>query len=89
MSQTVRCIILIIRVTASLTLVMVWIIPSPPQNIGEGFYPKSFCVFARNFQRENPAGSPVFFSSPVRRSMTCFATKAVGESALCPAWITP
>jgi len=29
-----RCIVLIIRVTATLTVVMVWIIPKPRQNIG-------------------------------------------------------
>ena len=32
-----RIVVLIIRVTASLTLVMIWIIASPSQNIGRGF----------------------------------------------------
>jgi hypothetical protein len=34
MSHTARCIILVIRLTASLTLVIIWIICSPSQSIG-------------------------------------------------------
>ena len=36
-SHTPRCYILVIRVTASLTLVLIWIICSPSRNIGRGF----------------------------------------------------
>ena len=36
MQTTPRCYILVIRVTASLTLVLIWIIPSPYQTIGRG-----------------------------------------------------
>jgi len=32
-----RCLILVIRVTISLTLVLIWIIPRPRQNIGGAF----------------------------------------------------
>ena len=36
MPEQPRCTVLVIRVTASLTLVLIWIIPSPYQNIGRG-----------------------------------------------------
>src|SRR5947208_1096698 len=36
MQTTPRCYILVIRVTASLTLVLIWIICSPYQSIGRG-----------------------------------------------------
>jgi hypothetical protein len=36
MSNQLRCIVLIIRVTANLTLVLIWIICCPYQNIGRG-----------------------------------------------------
>ena len=37
MSHQIRCIILIIRIRYDLTVVLVWIICSPRQNIGGGF----------------------------------------------------
>jgi hypothetical protein len=36
MSHQIRCIILIIRIRADLTVVLVWITRSPRQNIGGG-----------------------------------------------------
>jgi hypothetical protein len=41
MRKTPRCYILVIRVTASLTLVMIWIICSPSQSSGRGLI---FCL---------------------------------------------
>ena len=38
MSHRFRCIVLVIRLTASLTLIVVWIIPSPYQSIGRGLF---------------------------------------------------
>jgi len=37
MSHTVRCIILIIRIRYDLTVVLVWIMRGPCQNIGRGY----------------------------------------------------
>jgi hypothetical protein len=55
MSTRRRCIVLVIPVTASLMLVMIWIMPSPPQNIGEGFL----------IQFSNPEFASAFFTRVV------------------------
>jgi hypothetical protein len=73
-SQQVRCIVvLIIRVTASLTLVMIWIITSPGQFIGRGFtfcWPKEFAGRVVGLRVGHRA--PEFASSHLCRALNPF-----------------
>jgi hypothetical protein len=56
MSHKVRCIVLIIRVTASLTPVLIWIICSRQQSTAGGFKLQkawSFLLLYRSCDRDN------------------------------------